>query len=491
MHLRLILAVVLATLAAAPAATHAATLTTTQSTSTGPHDEVYYDITLTLRAAPGEHNDVTVRTERNPVPGTAFAYPAFVITDTGGTPLTPADGCTAEPDGSVRCAPKGGSSFTFAADLGDGDDRVTVQDPEEGSGVVGFTLDGGDGNDVLDARAVKGIALVRFDGGAGDDTELGGGSSSEFTGDPGHDRIAGGPGEDDQLSYRLRSDTIRATLGAPEPGDEDDISGVEALKGGTGDDRLTGSDGPDWITGGGGHDVIDGRAGDDRLYDTDPSDEPAAHAVITGGAGDDTIELEGASRAAGGAGADSIFGSAHATVAGGPGRDTLTAGRVTADDDGAGGDFVTCLGRAGAAVLGRGDVSAGCRVRRTAGLKGLVAIDRRDPVDVFSTSATGLIMKLWCADEAPAGGCPARVTVVDAAGHAVAQKRVKLRRGTARGAEITYNKSFARRLGKAGALAVTLVASARDRRGAVRSDRLRYCAQAQSRLDRDRPLACR
>jgi hypothetical protein len=481
MHFRRIVPLLIALAAAVtPAAAGAATVTTTVTTSTGPHDETYDNVTIAFEAAPGERNLVTVRTERNPVPGTSFSYPAFVVADTGGAPLTAGDGCAVQADASVRCAPKGGDSFAFTADLGDGDDRVTVLDPEGGSG-GSFGLDGGPGDDVLDASATGDATDVHFDGGEGDDKELGGAGPSDFTGDPGHDRIAGGPGAYDSLDYERRSDPIRATLGPAQAGDEDDISGVESLQGGRGDDHLTGSDGPDAIQGGGGHDVIDGRGGDDRLDDTSYELRDVARAEIDGGAGNDTIRLDGASRAYGGPGDDEIYGGSRAWVAGGPGRDALTGGRVTADDDGADADFVTCVRPRGApSVLGAGDVSIGCggHLRRSGGRPHALAIYGPEPVDLTTEDWRSSTLTLWCTDEASRGGCAARVSIRDAQGRVVARRRAAARRGHAREIYFAYNKTFARRLRQKDALTVTIVATV-----AGRTVRLRRCAQAEGSLD--------
>lgn len=103
------------------------------------------------------------------------------------------------------------------------------------------TLNGGDGNDSLD-------------GGAGNDTLNGGNGSDDLYGDAGNDHLAGG-------------------------------AGADLLFGGTGNDSLDGGAGNDTLNGGLGNDVLQGGAGDD---------------VLNGDAGDDSLN--------GGAGTNSVNG---------------------------------------------------------------------------------------------------------------------------------------------------------------------------------------
>ena len=160
-------------------------------------------------------------------------------------------------------------------------------EPGEGdnlSGGVSGVL-GGAGNDTI----AGGSEVDDLKGGAGDDTVTGGGSQDflgggegddtlggdegdeVFNAEPGRDTVRGGPGFD-HMSY-LRSDVpgaVNVTLD-DQPGDglageNDDIGAdVEALRGGTGDDRLIGSDGPDVLSAVQGSDFLDGRGGNDTL----------------------------------------------------------------------------------------------------------------------------------------------------------------------------------------------------------------------------------
>jgi hypothetical protein len=164
---------------------------------------------LRITAGPAEYNAVTVS-----APG--------IVTDTG-APLTLGPGCLPQATGAL-CT----SATRVEADLGDGDDSLTLAAP------LPADLRGGDGNDALTVTA----AVATLDGGAGDDA---------LTGAGGADVLSGGPGFD--------------TLG-----------------GGEGDDRLDGGTGGDYADGGGGADAIVLR---DRVSDN-----------ATCGPGRDTVRAE-------------------------------------------------------------------------------------------------------------------------------------------------------------------------------------------------------
>src|SRR5918998_3994854 len=116
---------------------------------------------LRLSANAGESNVVTV----------APAGTALVVSDAGAV-LTPGPGCA--PQGvQLIC----GGATRVEADLGDGDDALTLSAP------LPADLDAGDGDDALTASA----AADTLAGGAGFDTLVGG---------EGDDRIDGGTGGD-------------------------------------------------------------------------------------------------------------------------------------------------------------------------------------------------------------------------------------------------------------------------------------------------------
>lgn len=147
---------------------------------------------------------------------------------------------------------------------GDGDDEIDATGAQYGPKVYGE-----DGNDVLRLRsAVSELA----DGGAGDDTIIGG---AYVYGGDGNDVItmqysnyggqAGGDAGDDLISAATSGNTI---------------------DGGAGGDTLTGNIATDHLRGGADNDVIDGGGGDDVLTGGLGRD------ALTGGAGADTFLFE-------------------------------------------------------------------------------------------------------------------------------------------------------------------------------------------------------
>ena len=198
---------------------------------------------------------------------------------------------------------------------GDGRDRVIVQGDDDftidmtANGVE--RVDGGDGNDTMDATGMT-DRITQFGddgsdtliGGENRDNQQGGEGNDTISGNGGNDRIRGGDG-DDTLAGGEGRDNMRGDAG-------DDL-----IDGNEGDDRLQGGDGEDTLSGGEGRDNISGDEGNDLIYGDDGNDR------IQGGAGDDAI-YAGADddRVRGGDGDD--------TLSGGEGRDNL---RGDAGDD--------------------------------------------------------------------------------------------------------------------------------------------------------------
>jgi len=164
---------------------------------------------LRITALPGETNAIDVG-------------PGLVVADSG-APLMLGPGCV--PQGVEALCP---GATRIDADLGDGDDALTVSAP------LPADLNGGEGNDTLTVAA----AIATLDGGDGNDT---------LTAATGADVLSGGPGFD-------------------------------TLTAGEGDDRLDGGTGGDSADGGGGADSIVLR---DRVTDS-----------ATCGAGRDTARAE-------------------------------------------------------------------------------------------------------------------------------------------------------------------------------------------------------
>jgi Ca2+-binding RTX toxin-like protein len=155
------------------------------------------------------------------------------------------------------------------------------------------TLDGGDGHDSMDGGSGNDF----LDGGNGDDLIYGGDGDDLIHSGTGNDAVFAQAGQDtiiagegagndsyyggdgiDLITFPSTSQGITVDLAAgtatgPEI-DNDLLSGIENVEGGSGNDTLSGTDGVNWLAGVAGSDLLEGRAGDDTLV---------------GGAGDDTL----------------------------------------------------------------------------------------------------------------------------------------------------------------------------------------------------------
>ena len=164
---------------------------------------------------------------------------------------------------------------------GAGNDKLT-------GGAGTDTLNGGEGNDKLD-------------GGKGDDTLLGGEGNDTLKGGAGNDALDGGVGND-----VLQGGAGTDVLNGGEGNDQlDGGAGNDTLNGGAGNDTLVGGAGNDTLDGGFGNDVLKGGAGDDTFNASDGND------LMFGGKGDDTFNFANATSGSvytvhGGKGADSI-----------------------------------------------------------------------------------------------------------------------------------------------------------------------------------------
>ncbi|RDJ23165.1 hypothetical protein DWF00_21195 [Bosea caraganae] len=255
------------------------------------------------------------------------------VTDLSATPDTPVGGPTEFDDTLVGRA--GDDVINALA----GDDIVSGlagNDTLDG-GSDDDTLDGGEGNDVL----LGNIGDDDLIGGAGDDTLVGGVGDDTLDGGDGTD-IADYSGDTAGVAVDLAAGTADGDAAG-----SDELSGIETVIGGFGNDRLTGDAGANTLRGQAGNDVLDGGAGDD---------------AIDGGNGIDTLALLGATgtvlldfaahKASGqGIGTDSF--SSIERVLFGDGDDTirLIAGAAAAIDGGAGHDVLE-LAAAGENTLG-------------------------------------------------------------------------------------------------------------------------------------------
>ncbi|MFN7672794.1 MAG: calcium-binding protein, partial [bacterium] len=177
--------------------------------------------------------------------------------------------------------------------------------------------------------------------GAGNDSLLGDGSANVLDGGLGNDTLQGGLGNDsllgrdgsDWVSYAeltaTQSVDVSLATGRATTAGFEQLSGIENVLGGAGDDWLSGDSLANVLAGGGGNDVLQGGAGNDS---------------ISGGAGMDWVtyeELEAGQsvtvnlatgRATGAAGSDTLAGIEN--VMGGSGNDSLLGDNSANELDG-------------------------------------------------------------------------------------------------------------------------------------------------------------
>jgi hypothetical protein len=212
------------------------------------------------------------------------------------------------------------ASLTVRA--GDGDDTVVAGDHTSVDGgpgadhLVGSSLFGGDGDDVLEG----GSGADDLDGGPGRDRVVGGAGDDRFREAAGADQLDGGVGTDIVTYFRYGAG-VRVDLARDAGPDGDVLTSIEDVEGSAGRDVLLGDDGPNAIRGGGANDRLDGRGGDDMLDGEDGVD------VLIGGAGADTLDASpgAGDRLDGGSGADRMFVWLRdaPVISCGPGRDTI------------------------------------------------------------------------------------------------------------------------------------------------------------------------
>ena len=170
---------------------------------------------------------------------------------------------------------------------------TTNLDVSSFAGVEGITINGGAGDDTIDARDAA--VPVTLSGGDGNDDITGGPLADILNGDAdddtfregtasnGGDTMTGGLGED-TTSYIGRLGDVTVTLGTGaddgEAGENDNVD-TEGVIGGSGNDTLTGHDGSNSLLGEAGTDTLNGGMGDDSLEGGDDVD------IENGGDGDD------------------------------------------------------------------------------------------------------------------------------------------------------------------------------------------------------------
>jgi len=255
---------------------------------------------------------------------------------------------------------------------GEGDDAITLTGLDDNRPLL-LTVNGDDGNDVINASGTGLGSIVAFfngndgndtisgsitseiiDGGADDDSVDGNAGNDTIFGDSGNDTINGGSGADsveggtdsDSITGGDDNDTLMGDSGDDflngdagddivEGGSGNDIAigsfGNDIVRGGTGDDGVLGGAGDDSISGGTGNDFIRGHSGNDQIKGGDGDDTIRADQgddVINAGDGHDSIEGgDGLNIIDAGDGNDTVIGGRQAdTILGGDGNDLLIAG---------------------------------------------------------------------------------------------------------------------------------------------------------------------
>lgn len=230
---------------------------------------------------------------------------------------------------TARCDPGRGPLVGYRLDGNDGDDVIAIAGGLTPSAAVGqprLLLGGSGADDLIDGPDASTLAggpgPDRLSGGEGDDWFFGFGYGSGDTAedadrdDSASDVVDGGRGRD-TVDYEARTQNLDLTLSGPQPGggergEHDRLQGIEVTLGGHGDDRIVGSPDADRLEGRGGADRLHGGAGDDELIGGLGADD------VRGGRGNDRVGTNGG----GGDGNDRAYC--------GPGRDF--AGEYLVDD---------------------------------------------------------------------------------------------------------------------------------------------------------------
>ncbi len=266
----------------------------------------------------------------------------------------------------------------------DGADPDADSVSEEGDDVFFDTenVRGGSGNDMISADFSNNQMDNEFWGNGGNDQLDGGAGNDVFhegAAANGSDMMSGGGGSD-TVDYSERTNAVMVTLDgvsndgeagegdntasgmvspglhsetlAPEPGYDDeatDVSSVENVEGGSGNDEIVGDESGNILNGNAGNDVVRGGAGTDSLNGGDGDD------TIAGGLGNDTMNggegTDWADYASAGSGGIGVQVNLQTGSATGDGNDTLSG-----IENASGSSFADALrGDAGNNVLnGRG-----------------------------------------------------------------------------------------------------------------------------------------
>jgi Ca2+-binding RTX toxin-like protein len=316
---------------------------------------------ITYTADNGETNAMVVSQQGN---NYRFVDPGGfdVVGDVGG-------GCAWVGPGEATCPTTGITRFSIG--LADLNDTFAV-DVSVGAPLQRITVFAGDGNDTVSVPPASTFDNG-FQGGAGDDTLLGGAFEDDFSPGPGNDVMVGregedlfrsGPGDDtmdggqgrdqflagstpdgadsidggpdvDLIRYDSRSGDLALSLDGVandgEAAEGDNLLRVENLSAGSGSDTIIGDAAPNSLNAGQGNNTVVGGAGNDSIGSDDGDD------TLNGGAGNDSIfSGEGADTISGAEGDDTFFAFSDFRddsvdrISGGPGLDTVDAGSLDA-----------------------------------------------------------------------------------------------------------------------------------------------------------------
>jgi len=183
-----------------------------------------------------------------------------------------------------------GGTFIEGSDC---DDEIR----EDGLFPWNLSIDANGGDDLIES----GLGEDFIDGGSGSDTISYESSDDAVTVNLTTAKGAGGSAEDDDyasMENAIGSRKDDTLTGNNEPNRLEGLEGVDVITGEGGDDTLEGGDGNDNLDGGTGNDRIIGGSGADTIQGGDGDDTivdiEATDASVSGGAGNDIIEVNGA-----------------------------------------------------------------------------------------------------------------------------------------------------------------------------------------------------
>lgn len=247
----------------------------------------------------------------------------------------------------------GNTTYTFSADSG-------AQTIFDSAGVDTISATDFDLDQLIDLNAgsfsnlygqngniaiALGVTIENAASGAGNDTLIGNDAANELRGNAGNDQLDGGAGDDvllggvgnnklnggegsDTASFVGLSGAVTANLGngtAQNGAGLDQLTSIEHLLGGSGNDNLTGNSGANVLEGGAGNDTLDGTSGTDTVSYEHASggvtlDLSNLGAQNTVGAGTDTVRNF-----------ENVLGSAYADTLRGDGLANTVDGANGAD----------------------------------------------------------------------------------------------------------------------------------------------------------------